>query len=153
MNQEEFVNSISKQQSFIRRLFKRRSDISQEIEKISKEYFGDLIGKFVYVSPEDRNKFWHLGDGYYFIYGVKSASNYASDDKVEIQLLLRTYGVTTCGFDDIVGVDIVERRLCFSPSEDMKSMIEPLIISKEEGLKKLKTYFDKMITNLTVLED
>ena len=153
MNQEEFVNSISKQQSFIRRLFKRRSDISQEIEKISKDYFGDIIGKFFYVSPDDRDKFGHLGDGYYFIYGVKSVSNYASDDKVEIHLLLREYGVTTHGLDDIVGVDIMERRLCFGPSEDMKSVIEPLIVSKEEGLKELKTYFDKMITNLTVLED
>ena len=153
MNQEEFVNSISKQQSFIRRLFKRRSEISQEIEKISKEYFGDIIGKFFYVSPDDRNKFRHLGDGYYFIYGMRIVSNYASDDKVEIHLLLREYGVTTHGFDDIVGVDIMENRLCFSPSEDMKSVIKPLIVSKEEGLKELKTYFDTMITNLTALKN
>ena len=155
MNQEEYVNSIKKQQTLIRRLFKKRSDISQEIEKITKDYFGDIIGKFFYVSPEDRSKFRNLGDGYYFIYGVLAASNYASDDKVEIHLLLREYGVTTHGLDenDIVGVDIMEKKLYFDPSDDVKSVFEPLIVSKEEGLKELKTYFDKMINNLTVLED
>ena len=56
MNQEEYVNSIKKQQTLIRRLFKKRSDISQEIEKITKDYFGDIIGKFFYVSPENREQ-------------------------------------------------------------------------------------------------
>lgn len=155
MNQEEYVNSIKKQQSFIRRLFKKRSDISQEIEKITKDYFEDIIGKFFYVSPENRDRFRNLGDGYYFIYGVLAASNYASSDKVEINLLLRGYGTITHGLDenDIVGIDIMEKKLYFSPEEDVKSVIEPLIVSKEEGLKRLKTYFDKMMNNLMVLED
>ena len=155
MNQEEYVKSIKKQQSFIRRLFKKRSDISQEIEKITKDYFEDIIGKFFYVSPENRDKFRNLGDGYYFIYGVLAASNYASSDKVEINLLLRGYGTTTHGLDenDIVGIDIMEKKLYFSPEEDVKSIIKPLIVSKEEGLKRLKTDFDKMMNNLMVLED
>ncbi len=155
MNQEEYVNSIKKQQSFIRRLFKKRSDISQEIEKITNDYFEDIIGKFFYVSPKNRDRFRNLSDGYYFIYGVLAASNYASSDKVEINLLLRGYGTTTHGLDenDIVGIDIMEKKLYFSPEEDVKSIIKPLIVSKEEGLKRLKTDFDKMMNNLMVLED
>ena len=155
MNQEEYVNSIKKQQTLIRRLFKKRSDISQEIEKITKDYFGDIIGKFFYVSPENRDRFRNLSDGYYFIYGVSAASNYAASDKVEIHLLLREYGTTTQGLDenDIVGVDIMENKLYFSPEEDVKSIIKPLIVSKEEGLKRLNTYFDKMMNNLIALED
>lgn len=155
MNQEEYVNSIKKQQTLIRRLFKKRSDISQEIEKITKNYFEDIIGKFFYVSPENRDRFRNLSDGYYFIYGVLAASNYASSDKVEINLLLREYGTTTHGLDenDIVGIDIMEKKLYFSPEEDVKSIIKPLIVSKEEGLKRLKTDFDKMMNNLMVLED
>lgn len=155
MNQEEYVKSIKKEQTLIRRLFKKRSDISQEIEKITKDYFEDIIGKFFYVSPENRDRFRNLGDGYYFIYGVLASSNYASSDKVEINLLLRGYGTTTHGLDenDIVGIDIMEKKLYFSPEEDVKSIIKPLIVSKEEGLKGLKTCFDKMMNNLMVLED
>lgn len=155
MNQEEYVKSIKKEQTLIRRLFKKRSDISQEIENITKDYFGDIIGKFFYVSPENRDRFRNLGDGYYFIYGVLAASNYASSDKVEINLLLRGYGTTTHGLDenDIVGIDIMEKKLYFSPEENVKSIIKPLIVSKEEGLKRLKTDFDKMMNNLMVLED
>jgi len=103
------------------------------------------------VSPENRDQFRHLNDGYYFIYGINACSNYASDDKVEIQLHVRQYGQTTHGFDDndIVGVDIMEKTLYFSPSTDMKSKIEPLIVSKEEALKPIKDYCNQLIDNFT----
>ena len=155
MTHKDYIQLIRKQQSFIRRLFKRRSDISEEIGNITKNYYKDIIGKFFYVSPEDRDKFVNLSDGYYFIYGVLASSNYASDDKVEIQLLVRTFGANTRGFndDDIVGVDFMEKKLYFAPSEDIKGVIEPLIVSKEKALKPLQDYCNKLISNYTRLND
>ena len=152
MNHEEYVTSIHKQQSFIRRLYKRRSDISSEIEKLTKEYYKDIVGKFFYVSPEARNKFKDIGignvsDGYHFVYGVNACSNYASDDKVEITLLVKKYGVTTHGFDEIIGVEVYEKNWFFSPSVDVKGEIEPLIVSEEEALKPLHDYYNKMVFN------
>lgn len=147
MTYEEYIQLIHKQQSLIRRLFKSRSDISTEIEKITEDYYKDIIGKFFYVSPENRDKFRNINDGFYFIYDIRTCSNYASDDKVEVGLCVRQYGITTHGFDDIVGVDIMEKALYFSPSTDMKSKIEPLIVSEEEALKPLKDYCNQLIDN------
>jgi len=141
MTHEEYVQSINKEQSLIRRLFKSRRDISTEIEKITKDYYKDIIGKFFYISPENIN------DGFYFIYDIGSCSSYASDDKVEIQLHVRQYGTTTNAFVNVVGVDIMEKTLYFSPSTDMKSKIEPLIVSEEEALKPLKDYCNRLIDN------
>lgn len=150
MTYEEYVQLINKEQSLIRRLFKSRNDISTEIEQITKDYYKDIVGKFFYVSPENRDKFRHiciLNDGYYFIDGVSACSNYVSDDKVEIQLYARQYGVTTNAFDNVVGVDIMEKTLYFSPSTDMKSEIEPLLVSEEEALKPLTDYCNQLINN------
>lgn len=147
MTHEKYIQSIHKEQSLIRRLFKSRSNISTEIEKITKDYYKDIIGKFFYISPENRNNFKYLNDGFYFIHDIGSCSNYASDDKVEIQLYIRQYGTTTNAFDNVVGVDIMEKTLYFSPSTDMKSKIEPLIVPKEEALKPLKDYCNQLIDN------
>ena len=81
MTQEEYIQAIQKQQSLIRRLFKSRHEISDEIERTTKDYYKDLIGKFFYVSPEDRDtKFKSLSDGYYFVSGVTASSNYVMED-------------------------------------------------------------------------
>lgn len=148
MTHEEYIQLIHNKQSLIRRLFKSRNDISTEIEKITEDYYKDIIGKFFYVSPENKYKFRNLNDGYYFIYGISANSNYASDDKVEIQLHIRQYGATSHGSDwDIVGVDIMEKTLYFSPSTDIKSKIESLMVSEEEALKPLKDYCNQLIDN------
>ena len=150
MTQEDYIQTIHKQQSFIRRLFKRRKDISAEIESTTKEYYKDLIGKFFYVSPEDRdNKFKTLSDGYYFVAGVSSCSNYVLDDKVEVNLNVKYYGYSGSCFEDVVGIDVMVRTLRFAPSTDMKSKIEPLIVSREQALKPLQEYYDKMIKYFT----
>ena len=150
MKQEEYIQAIHKQQSLIRRLFKSRHEISDEIERTTKEYYKDLIGKFFYVSPEDRdNKFKTLSDGYYFVFGVSSCSNYVSDDKVEVNLDVKYYGYSGDCFGDIMGIDVMVRTLRFAPSTDMKSKIEPLIVSREQALKPLQEYYDKMIKYFT----
>ena len=150
MQHEEYIESIHKQQSLIRRLFKSRKDISAEIESTTKEYYKDLIGKFFYVSPEDRdNKFKMLSDGYYFVAGVSSCSNYVLDDKVEVNLDVKYYGYSGSCFEDVVGIDVMVRTLRFAPSTDMKSKIEPLIVSREQALKPLQEYYEKMIKYFT----
>lgn len=149
MNHEEFTKAIHKQQMFINKLFIDRHNISKAIEKITKEYYSDIIGKFFYISSDDRGKFRGLGEGYYFIYGVGVTGNYVSDDRVDIYLLVRKYGITTHGMDKVIAIDIIDDRLYHSLEEDMKAKIEKCLVSEEEAVNSLRNYCDILIGNFT----
>ncbi len=149
MDHEEFIKDIHKQQAFIKKLFIDRHNISKDIERITREYYEDIIGKFFYVSPDDRGKFRGLGEGYYFIYGVDVTGSYISDDKIEIWLLVRKYGITTQGADGVIGIDIIDERLYHSPEEDMKGKIEKCLVTEEEAVNPLRDSCSGLIRNFT----
>lgn len=152
MNHEEFMNAIRKQRSFIKKLFIDRHNISNDIERITKEYYSDVIGKFFYISPDDKGKFRGLGEGYYFIYGVDVTGSYISDDKISIWLLVRKYGITTQNGNEVIGIDIIDEKIYHSPEEDMKGKIEKCLVTEEEAVNPLRDCCSALIKNFTKTE-
>lgn len=136
MTQEDYLAAIKKQQSLIRRLLSSRKRRSEEIQELTEQRYGHLIGRF-FRTPEDENPFICLPDNtIVYICGIYASCYYAHSDEVCIDIACRhLYGTWNFGKDDKIlkGFSFDTQNVRFRVDADIEHVLEPLYIKKEDA--------------------
>lgn len=153
MTHQEYIKQIDRQRSLINRLFKNREKRSKEIQEITSERYSELIGKF--FKANDNLKYLEPGH-YFYIVGISTSSNYICSDRVEIKLICQTLSEEIQSTDNgwmLSGLSIYTRTLTFEPEDDIVSLIEPMIVSKEEAMSHFEGQQNKLMENFLEIEN
>lgn len=147
MTHEEYKKEIKRQQALINRLFNSRKKRSEEIERITKERYLSLVGKF--FRADERLEGASVGE-YYYIVGIHSISGHAMDNQVIIRLVCRKFYTEEILYKKrkvVNGVCFLSLYFDFHADEDIEALIEPMLVQEYDVI----TYFNGL--NAKVFEN
>lgn len=150
MKQEEYLLSIKKQQSLIRKLFASRKRRSEVIDELTMERYEHLRGKF-FKAPKGDNRFRSVDeDTTLYICGVYAESNFVMSDEAYVCIACRyiSQNYQLDGDKKIVrGFDTYSQSFRFTPADNLDEILAPLYISEEKAAKEVSEMYDEFIKN------
>lgn len=148
MKQEEFLASIKKQQSLIRKLFASRKRRSECIDEITNDRYGHLVGKFF---KADGERFKRYDGVTFFIAAVNGDTSESGTDEVVVSLECRYVmrsAVYPGVYPKIEGHDNIAfftEKFLFTMDDNLDEILAPLYIPEEKAAKEVSEIYNAFI--------